>query len=144
MLIYWTNIQPCEKMSIGLMSYTLELLDKIIYPIIADITEPIITDRIDTFINSGIVNESFEINIDIVNPIPAINPIPKICFRFAPSGNTDIPSLTAIYTNPKMPIDLPNNNPNIIPKLIVDDKLEIAPASNIIAVLTNAKIGKIR
>ena len=42
------------------------------------------------------VNERTEINIDMVNPMPAKKPTPIICIQAALSGKLDIFSLTAI------------------------------------------------
>ena len=54
--------------------------------------------------------------IDMVNPIPASNPKPKICFQLALFGNFEKPNLTDNQENKVTPIGFPKANPKIIPK----------------------------
>ncbi len=54
--------------------------------------------------------------MDMVNPMPASSPNPKICFQFASDGSDAIPDFTAIQEKRVTPIGLPTTRPKIIPK----------------------------
>ena len=98
----------------------------------------------EVFINSKSANDNLDMKIDIVNPIPAIKAIPIICLKLLSCGNEAIPSFTPKYANKKMPNPFPKTKPILIPWLKVELIFAKEFASNIIAVLTNAKIGIIK
>ena len=55
-------------------------------------------DIFDSVIITGSSYARNVIKIDIVKPMPAKNPIPKICFHFKPNGNAQTPIETASET----------------------------------------------
>src|SRR5690606_11566796 len=89
----------------------------------------------------GLAKESIPMNMDIVNPIPASKPTPNICIQLAPRGSELIFNLLHKYEVTSIPIGLPTNNPNPIPK----PKLFVSPLiildSSVILVLANANRG---
>src|SRR5690606_41176485 len=89
----------------------------------------------------GSSNESIAINIDIVNPIPAKKPTPKICPHDEPSGKELILNLVQIYDTNNIPTGFPRSKPNAIPKLRSDIKPETIVDSNVIFVFANANNG---
>ena len=79
--------------------------------------------------------------IDIVNPIPAKSPTPKIAFQFKSVGSLQIPNVTAKNVNRKIPKGLPTISPSAIPKLLFSVKVcDMFPLKTM-AVLANAKMG---
>src|SRR5690606_2830071 len=94
--------------------------------------------------NNGSLNESIEIKIDIVKPIPASIPTPIICIQVLPSGNDAIPNLVHSHDVSNMPIGLPKNKPKNIP----NPKGAVNPCTisgcQVILVLANANSGIIK
>ena len=84
------------------------------------------------------------IKIDIVNPIPANMPTPKMCFQRIAYGNEENFKVTAVKQNNKIPNGLPTINPNIIPKLLLVFKLLAQLASITTDVFAKANKGKIK
>ena len=81
--------------------------------------------------------------IDIVKPIPAKSPTPKIDFQFKSDGSLQSPKVTAKSAKRKIPKGLPTIRPSAIPKLLFSVNVcEMSPLKTI-AVLANANIGKI-
>ena len=88
-------------------------------------------------------NASKVTKMDIVKPIPAKSPTPKIDFQFRSVGNLQSPKVTAKNVIIKIPIGLPTISPSAIPKLLFSVSVcEMSPLKTI-AVFANAKIGKI-
>ena len=87
-------------------------------------------------------NASSVMKIDIVNPIPAKSPTPKIDFQFRSVGSLHSPKVTAKNVKIKIPKGLPIISPSEIPKLLFSVSVcEMSPLKRI-AVFANAKIGK--
>ena len=107
-------------------------------------TEATSIENLASILKIGSLKESNAIKIDIVNPMPASNPKPKICFQLALEGNEAIPDLTAIQENRVTPSGLPMVKPNIMPSpsgLLRPFNISF---SNLIFVLASANMGMIR
>ena len=61
---------------------------------------------------------SKEMKMDIVNPMPAKSPTPKIDFQFKSDGSLQSPKVTAKSAKRKIPKGLPIISPSAIPKLL--------------------------
>lgn len=68
-------------------------------------------------------NASSVMKIDIVNPIPAKSPTPKIDFQFRSAGSLQTPKVTAKNESKKIPKGLPIINPSAMPKLLFSVKV---------------------
>lgn len=114
------------------------------YPKIAATVDEAKMTNLVLFIIFTSSNASNVIKMDIVNPIPANVPTPKMCFQFKSLGIVHKLSLVDRYVNNKIPKGLPSTSPKNIPKLyfskIMDERLLF---KNII-VLAKAKIGNIK
>lgn len=80
--------------------------------------------------------------IDMVKPIPAKKPTPKMDFQFKSVGSLQSPNATAKNVNKKIPKGLPIINPSAIPKLLCSVKICAMLPLKTMAVLAKAKIGK--
>jgi hypothetical protein len=88
-----------------------------INPITPATNEEIKITSLELLIMVSLSNASKVMNMDIVNPIPAKKPRPKIDFQLISAGNLHILKLTAINVKIKIPSGLPIIRPNAIPKL---------------------------
>lgn len=61
----------------------------------------------------SLVKARLEINIDMVKPIPAKSPAPKICHQLMPLGRAVILSFSLIKVIKKIPKGLPKQSPKI-------------------------------
>ena len=90
------------------------------------------------------LKESRAIKIDMVKPIPASMPKPKMCFQPAPVGKSAHFSFTASQLKKVTPIVYPTNKPKIMPR----PRGETSPVSisfwKAILVLASAKSGIMR
>ena len=89
------------------------------------------------------LNANSEINIDIVNPMPASIPVPKICFLRISFGIEHHPKATPAIENKNIPMGFPSNNPRNIPKLFEPFNALIESEEIRIAVFANANSGRI-
>ena len=87
-------------------------------------------------------NASSVMKIDIVNPIPAKSHTPKIDFQFRSVGSLHSPNETAKNVKRKIPNGLPTISPSAIPKLLFSVKVWVISLLKTMAVLANAKIGR--
>jgi len=69
------------------------------------------------FIIVSLSNASNVMKIDIVKPIPAKNPTPKIDFQFKSLGSLQSPKVTANNVKMKIPKGFPTISPSAIPTL---------------------------
>ena len=85
-------------------------------PIMPDDTEAM---RIENFasLSKALLpeNERTAMNIDMVKPIPASIPTPRIWAHVARSGKAERPDLTASHETTDMPIGFPTTNPSTMP-----------------------------
>ena len=86
-------------------------------PVIPEITEPAIMPTFAKLRSSGDSKASEPIKRLIVNPIPAKNPMPISCLKFAPVGSAPNFNFTAAIENRLTPSTLPRNNPAAIPSV---------------------------
>src|SRR5690606_35028751 len=93
---------------------------------------------------SGSLKDRIAIKMDMVKPIPASSPTPIICFQLLPSGNEL--SLAFVHNKEvnKIPIGLPTNKPNDIPRPMPEVKPPNISFSKVILVFAKAKSGMIR
>ena len=96
-----------------------------IIPIIAEVTEAAIIPTLAICLNSSSLKARSEINIDMVNPIPAKKATPRIWVQFTPSGNEANLNYTTNIENIVMPSHLPKTRPAIIPNDIGCSKRSI-------------------
>lgn len=94
------------------------------------------------FIIVSLSKASSVTKIDIVNPIPAKSPTPKIDFQLRSVGSLQSPKVTAKNDSRKMPKGLPTMSPNAIPILLFSVNVCAMLPLKIMAVLANANIGK--
>ena len=107
------------------------------------INEEIKIINFELFIIVSLSKASKVTKIDIVKPIPAKSPTPKIDFQFKSDGSLQSPKVTAKSAKIKIPKGLPTIRPSAIPKLLFSVNVcEMSPLKTI-AVLANANIGKI-
>lgn len=107
------------------------------------INDPIRIPIFAEFVSKGLsANARFEIKIDIVNPTPARNAIPKMCATDIPLGSSANLSLTPKNVNRGIPINFPRNRPAAIAiamfQFIPTSKLNTTPA------FARAKTGMIK
>ena len=100
-------------------------------------------DIFDSVIKCGSLYASNVMKMDMVKPIPAKKPIPKISFHFKSVGSEQIPRETAMKLNKKTPRGFPIINPAKMPMLPGSARPVFHPALKTIAVLANAKRGRI-
>ena len=112
-------------------------------PMIPEMRDASKIEIFDSVINNGSSYASNVMKIDIVNPIPARNPIPKTWFHFKPNGNVQTPIETARKLNKKTPKGFPIINPAKIPKLPGSAKPVSQPVPKTMAVFAKAKSGRI-
>ena len=111
---------------------------------IADIDEAAKTAILELTTIASSSNASSVIKIDIVKPIPAKKPTPRICFHLRSPGKTHKRNATAIKENSKIPSGLPITSPDIIPILFMCDKPCIQSPLSTIHVLASANNGRIK
>ena len=80
--------------------------------------------------------------IDIVKPMPAKSPTPKILFQLRSVGSLQSPKVTTKSVNRKIPNGLPTISPTAIPKLLFSVKVCAMSPLKAMAVFANAKMGK--
>ena len=100
-------------------------------------------DIFDPVTSSDCSNARRVIKIDIVNPMPARKPIPKICFHCKSRGSLQIPAETVTKLKSIMPNGLPIIKPAKIPMLLESANPDVQELPNTIAVFARAKIGRI-
>ena len=106
------------------------------------INEEIKIINFELFIIVSLSNASKVTKIDIVNPIPAKRPTPKIDFQFRSVGNLQRPNVTAKKVKINIPNGLPTISPSAMPKLLFSVIVcDMSPLKTI-AVFAKAKIGK--
>ena len=84
------------------------------------------------------------IKMDIVKPIPAKKPTPKIPFQFISPGSFAIRNKIAAKLKIIMPKGFPTINPKAIPMLYVSENMLVTSELNTIAVLAKANRGKMK
>ena len=82
-----------------------------------EITEPIRIAIFDELTNATSSKANNVMNIDMVKPIPAKNPTPKILLHYMSEGNFASFSFTPMYDMIIIPNGFPITSPAIIPKL---------------------------
>ena len=95
----------------------------------AAINEEIKIINFELFIIVSLSKASKVTKIDIVKPIPAKSPTPKIDFQFKSDGSLQSPKVTAKSAKIKIPKGLPTIRPSAIPKLLFSVNVcEMSPA----------------
>ena len=105
------------------------------------VNEEIKITNFELFMIVSLSNASKVTKIDIVNPIPAKSPTPKIDFQFRSVGSLQSPNVTAKNVKIKIPKGLPTISPSAIPKLLFSINVCAMSPLKTIAVLANAKMG---
>ena len=88
------------------------------YPIVPAINDDIRITNLELFMTVSLSKASKEMKMDIVNPMPAKSPTPKIDFQFRSVGSLQSPNETAKNVKRKIPNGLPTISPSAIPKLL--------------------------
>ena len=118
------------------------ILFKVINPKTPAVKEEIKITNFELFMIVSLSKASSVTKIDIVKPIPAKSPTPKIDFQLRSVGSLQSPKVTAKNVKAKMPKGLPTINPTAMPKLLFSANVwEMSPLKTM-AVLANAKMGK--
>ena len=94
--------------------------------------------------SKGSLNESEAIKIDMVKPIPAVKPAPKISFKLIFPGSEHHLYFTAIHEAAVIPNGFPISKPKPTPKPTVENNPETLSRDKTMAVLANAKTGRIK
>lgn len=113
------------------------------YPIVPAINDDIRITNLELFMTVSLSKASKEMKMDIVNPMPAKSPTPKIDFQFRSVGSLQSPNETAKNVKRKIPNGLPTISPSAIPKLLFSVKVWAMSPLKTMAVFANAKMGKI-
>ena len=100
--------------------------------------------NLDAATNSISLNARFVIKMDIVNPIPAKQAVPKRKCQFNPLDSIPTPNFTAKYEKKKMPIGLPKTKPIIIPNELLEIRLLNISSGITTIVLASTKRGRIK
>ena len=120
---FWQTLVTCCPFQFSLFVSVFIVSFKVRKPKSPAVNEESRITNFELLIIVSLSNASSVIKIDIVKPIPAKSPTPKMDFQFRSVGSLQSPNVTAKKVKTKIPNGLPTISPSAMPKLLFSVKV---------------------